>query len=174
MATELLIIVHVILGTADGISPAVFAATARITIPLFLSIVVMFLCWFRRCRLNAEVLAPGKHRYAVNSTVGMWFVPVVMWWAPRRIALDIRRAGGATGGDWVINAWWAAWLAKSVGVTAYMVVDLSGDINAPPIVLVDIVASALAILMIRQVTATQDATADATTGESATRTWRPS
>ncbi|MDH6137111.1 hypothetical protein P3T37_006543 [Kitasatospora sp. MAA4] len=159
MATQVLIIMHVILGTADGISSTFFTATARLTMPLFLGIVVVFLCWFRRCRLNAEVFAPGKHKYAANTTVGTWFTPGVMWWAPRRITLDIWSAGGATGSPWVINAWWAAWLAKSVGVTAYMVIDLNGNPNSPYIVLVDIVASVLAVLMIQQVTAAQKAKA---------------
>ncbi|MGC0313624.1 hypothetical protein [Kitasatospora acidiphila] len=67
----------------------------------------------------------------------------------------------------MINAWWAAWLAKSVGVTAYMVIDLNGNPNSPATVLVDVVASALAILMIQQVTAAQNTKANAVNGQSA-------
>ncbi|MDH6144515.1 hypothetical protein P3T35_006558 [Kitasatospora sp. GP30] len=167
MATQVLIVMHAVLGTADGISPTFFAETARLPIPLFLGIVVVFLCWFRRCRLNAEVFAPGTHKYPAKHAVGTWFTPGVMWWAPRRITLDVWRASGATGSPWVINAWWAAWLAKSVGVTAYMVIDLNGNPNSPATVLVDVVASALAILMIQQVTAAQNTKANAVNGQSA-------
>ncbi|GAA1973639.1 hypothetical protein GCM10009738_58900 [Kitasatospora viridis] len=165
-ATQSLLALYVALATADALSPAFFHTTARFTITPFLAVVVVFLCWFRRCRRNAEVQAPGRHRYSPNSAVGLWFVPVVMWWAPRRIALDIWRASDAPGRPWAINAWWWAWLAKSVGVTAYVVIDLDGNANSPFFALVDVLASALAVLMIQQVTTAQrrKAAAAATAG----------
>jgi hypothetical protein len=70
--------------------------------------------------------------------------------------LGIWRAGGAAGGSPLINLWWLAWLVKSVGVTAYMVLDLQGDPNAPWIVVVNSVAAVLAIVVIRRVSTAQN------------------
>jgi hypothetical protein len=68
---------------------------------------MVFLSWFRRCRLNAELFAPGTHKYAPGFAVGAWFIPVAMWWIPRRIALDIRWAGSPVGAAWLLklNSW---------------------------------------------------------------------
>lgn len=147
--------VQIVLGLTTGTGSGLFAQAAPLTMPLFLGTVVVFLCWLRQCRLNAEAFAPGTQKYTVGSAVGVWFVPVVMWFAPRRVVLDIRRAGGSAGGAWVIEAWWVAWLAKSVGFTAYLVIDQQGNPHAPLVVLVDVAAAVLAILLVAQVSAAQ-------------------
>ncbi|MEU9048569.1 MULTISPECIES: DUF4328 domain-containing protein [unclassified Kitasatospora] len=162
MATQVLLamqaVVQVILGLNSWTGSRFLAqAAALLSMPVFLGTIVVFLCWLRRCRLNAEAFAPGTHKYTVGGAVGVWFIPVVMWWAPRRVVVDLWRAGGSTGGAWVIDAWWVAWIAKSVGVTAYMVIDLQGNPNAPLVVLVDVVAVILAILLVGRITATQSA-----------------
>ncbi|MFD7582050.1 hypothetical protein [Kitasatospora sp. NPDC059817] len=69
--------------------------------------------------------------------------------------LDIWRAGVRVDGAWAIDAWWAVWIAKSVGITAYMVIDLDGNPNAPLVVLVDVVAALLAILLVGRISAIQ-------------------
>ncbi|MFI9366745.1 DUF4328 domain-containing protein [Kitasatospora sp. NPDC053057] len=134
-----------------------FYLTAQVTEPLFLAAAVVFLMWFWRCRVNAEVLAPGRHSYSSGMAVGSWFIPGLMWWAPWRVALDVWRASGAVGGSPLVNAWWIAWLVKSVGVSAYMVLDLRGDPNAPWTVAVNSVAAVLAVIVIRRVSTAQSA-----------------
>ncbi|MFC8715955.1 DUF4328 domain-containing protein [Kitasatospora sp. NPDC057198] len=124
---------------------------------MFLGAVVGFLLWFRRSRLNAEFLAPGSWRYSAGFAVGAWFVPLVMWWIPRRIALDIWRASPPATGAWVVDAWWAAWvgnafctvLAQQFGERFYGY-TLLGQAGY-------VAAAVLVVVMIRQVSARQEA-----------------
>ncbi|WP_228034043.1 DUF4328 domain-containing protein [Streptomyces spongiae] len=139
---------------AQSVSSARYAS---VSVALFVAAVVVFLCWFRRCRLNAEVFAPGTHRYAPGFAVGGWFIPVAMWWIPRRTALDIWRASGPAGGEWLINAWWVAWLAKAVGTaTAHQFASRPGGSFLYDQV-TGVVVGVLAILVIGRVTARQHA-----------------
>ncbi|WP_371502116.1 DUF4328 domain-containing protein [Kitasatospora sp. NBC_00374] len=134
---------------------AVTYAVAPFVIPLFLGTAVVFLCWFRRCRLNAEVFAPDTHKYGVDASVRTWFIPVVAWWAPRRVTLDMWRASGARGA-WTVNAWWITWLAKSAGLVIYGLLHLDEDtFNSPGAAVVSVAASVLAIAVVRQLTSAQ-------------------
>ncbi|MET9615624.1 DUF4328 domain-containing protein [Kitasatospora indigofera] len=165
VAAQVLIAVQTVAQLAvaftGGTRSKLFAQYVPISLPLMVATVVVFLCWFRRCLLNAQCVAPGTQRYSAGLAVGAWFVPVAMWWIPRRVALDIWRAGTPAGGTWLIEAWWAAWLAKTVGgaVAArsgarpygYSVYDE----------VVGVVAAVLAILVIRRITERQGAGARA-------------
>jgi len=161
VAAQLLIAVQtaaqLAVAMAGGTRSELFARTSSVSMLLLVATIVVFLCWFRRCRRNAEIFAPGTHKYPAGYAVGAWFIPLGMWWVPRRTALDVWRASGPVGGAWVIDAWWAAWLAKTVGAVivarclphpdGYSLYDQAAGV----------VAAVLAILMIRQVTARQDA-----------------
>ncbi|MFD7903966.1 DUF4328 domain-containing protein [Kitasatospora sp. NPDC059747] len=135
----------------------VFPAAILFEMPLFLATVVAFLCWLRRCRLNAETFAPGTHKYSVGAAVGASLVPVLNTWAPRRVMLDLWRANGSTGATWVINAWWVTWLAKMIGISAYVVADPNGNLNNPVVMFINVAAAALTIVMVEQITAAQRA-----------------
>ncbi|MFI0911671.1 DUF4328 domain-containing protein [Streptomyces abikoensis] len=79
---------------------------------------VLWVIWFRRVRLNAEVFAPGTHRFGSGWAVGSWFTPVVNLWFPKQMANDIYRAS-APGGPQsapkgLLNAWWTLWIAANV------------------------------------------------------------
>ncbi|MER6154954.1 DUF4328 domain-containing protein [Streptomyces sp. NPDC001868] len=74
---------------------------------------VVFVVWFHRVRVNAEVFEPFGHRKKRGWAIGSWFVPVVNLWFPRRIALDCWDASG----PWrkprshaLVNTWWTLWL----------------------------------------------------------------
>ncbi|MEV7776112.1 DUF4328 domain-containing protein [Kitasatospora sp. NPDC086791] len=155
---------QVAVGVAGGTRSELFARFVPLSLPLFVTTVVVFLCWFRRCRLNAGHFAPGTQRHSAGLAVGAWFIPVVMWWVPLRVALDIRRANrpaGANppaGGEWLINAWWVAWLGKTIG--AVIAIRLGAPRPYPYSLydeVVGVVAAVLAILVIRQITAGQTA-----------------
>ena len=143
------------IALAGGTRSTLFARTVPVSMALFLATTIVFLCWFRRCRLNAEVFAPGSHRYAQGFAVGAWFIPVAMWWIPRRVALDIRRASRPDGSTWLINAWWAAWLAKTVGGALTARFAAHADGYALRDALIGLLAAVLAILVVRQITADQ-------------------
>lgn len=151
---------QIALGFAGGTRSETFRTLTPVSVPLFIATVVVFLCWFRRCRLNAEVFAPGTQRHSPGFAVGAWFIPLVWWWMPRRIALDVWRASGPAGGTWLIEAWWVAWLAKSIGPTVAVYVLGSGFGPYSPFDRITSgVAGVLAILTVHQLTARQHARA---------------
>ena len=113
---------------------------------------VAFLTWFRRCRDNAELRLPGSVSYTRGWALGAWFNPLYMWWRPRRIAMDIYRAGvDRTSPDpngRLINAWWAAWIA-SIGAP-FLPFDAQGANKV-----LNLIAAVLAIMVIQRITAPQ-------------------
>ncbi|MFD5626191.1 MULTISPECIES: DUF4328 domain-containing protein [unclassified Streptomyces] len=79
----------------------------------FLAAIVVYLVWFQRTRVNAEVFNPFGHSKKRAWTVWSWFVPVVSLWFPRRIMLDIWDASRpltARGSHGLVNAWWTLWI----------------------------------------------------------------
>ncbi|WP_447050088.1 DUF4328 domain-containing protein [Streptomyces rosealbus] len=150
---------------------------------------VVFLCWFHRVRVNAEVFEPHQHSKARGWTVGGWFVPVVNLWFPRRIALDIWdasvespaapdrpvRLGAATtrAAHPLINGWWTLWVASLFfgrwATSAYWEAEAADEVDAAISRMMfsdalDIAAAVLAILFVRRLTRMQDAKARAGAG----------
>ncbi|MFE0703775.1 DUF4328 domain-containing protein [Streptomyces sp. NPDC058872] len=119
---------------------------------------ISFLFWFHRCRCNAEVLAPGTHKYAPGFALGAWIIPLAMWWVPRRIALDIRRAGGEPRDTWLINAWWFVWLCDGpVSAAVHVLVLHHAEYDNPVDRGIGALCSILAIAVIRRITSGQPA-----------------
>ncbi|MFI6154469.1 DUF4328 domain-containing protein [Kitasatospora sp. NPDC051170] len=158
---------QIVLGFAGGTRSDTFRTLTPLSVPLFIATVAVFLSWFRLCRRNAEVFAPGTQRHSQGFAVGAWFIPLIMWWMPRRIALDIWRAGGpaagterGSGGTWLVEAWWVAWLAKTIGPSAALYFLGNGfDPYSPFGQITSAVAGVLAILFIHRLTARQHARA---------------
>lgn len=97
--------------------------TIAIVIVLALTIIataVVFLVWLWRARLNAEALRPDGHRLRRGWTIGGWFCPVVNFWFPFRIVVDIWRASRPrvagpvdhppAGADRMVRRWWGMWI----------------------------------------------------------------
>ncbi|MFJ7780779.1 DUF4328 domain-containing protein [Streptomyces yangpuensis] len=156
IGTSGLVDLYVILtGGAD--SPLVREGLAWIGV-LQVTCWITFLFWFHRVRCNAEVLAPGSHRYAPAFAVGAWIIPLAMWWLPRRITLDIRRAGGAPRDTLLINAWWFVWLCDGpLSVAVHHLVLHHTDFHTPMDHGTGLLCSILAIAVVRRVTADQPA-----------------
>ncbi|MFJ9773230.1 DUF4328 domain-containing protein [Kitasatospora sp. NPDC101157] len=162
LAAQLMIggytVAQLAVAVAGGSRSAFFRQFSPVSTLLFLATIAVFLCWFHRCRLNAEQFAPGTHRFSSGLAIGAWFIPVVMWWIPRRITLDIWRAGSPVGGVWLVNAWWVAWLGKTVGGAIAIELGAPRPYTYSPIEeTVGVVAGVLAILLIHRVTAGQHA-----------------
>lgn len=135
---------------------------------------VPFIVWFYRVRRNAELLAPDAHSKARAWAVWGWFVPVVFWWFPRRIALDSWQASlPRSEGDQrrpstaMVELWWAAWLADQVLANVagrmYERAEMPGAIqNALALmnvsVILDVVAALLAALFVHRLTRLQHGT----------------
>lgn len=76
---------------------------------------VAFVIWFRRVRINAEIMAPGAHSRAPGWAVGGWFVPVANFWIPRQVAGGIVEAtDSGPKARRLVGVWWAAWLVSAV------------------------------------------------------------
>ncbi|GAA3048737.1 hypothetical protein GCM10020000_31370 [Streptomyces olivoverticillatus] len=63
----------------------------------FLATAILWVIWFRRARLNAELFAPGTQRFGSGWAVGAWVTPVVSFWFPKQMANDIYRASAPAG-----------------------------------------------------------------------------
>ncbi|MFE0044174.1 DUF4328 domain-containing protein [Streptomyces albireticuli] len=148
------------------------AATGLAQVVSYLATAVLFVLWFRRVRVNAEVFAPDGHRMSRGWSVGGWLVPVVNFWFPKKIANDTWNASLPYGPDGSVravprtgmNAWWAMWLVTSVlgwlGGRMYDKAEAFESIRAASGVLIvadaaDIAAAVLAVLFVRRLTAMQ-------------------
>jgi hypothetical protein len=128
---------------------------------------VVFLCWFHRVRVNAEVFNPFGHSKKRGWAIGAWFVPVVNLWFPRRITLDIWDASS----PWdrprphgLVNAWWTFWIIGLVvdraASTTYRRAETAEELrSAAGQVLfsdaLDAVAAVLAVLVVLRLTRMQ-------------------
>lgn len=132
---------------------------------------IVYLCWLYRLRDNAELFAPGTHRWGRSWTGWGWIVPGVSLWVPRRITLDIWNASrpetpSATDrpGRGRINLWWGFWLAEGffalAGEAVYETAESIGTTNVGLGLLMladllDIVCAVLAIRLVRTLTRMQ-------------------
>ncbi|MDT0570382.1 DUF4328 domain-containing protein [Streptomyces sp. DSM 3412] len=83
----------------------------------YLATVVVFLIWFHRVRVNAEVFEPFGHRKKRGWAIAGWIVPIVNLWFPRRIALDSWDASSPSTkprSHALVNAWWTMWIIGGV------------------------------------------------------------
>ncbi|MBC2901422.1 DUF4328 domain-containing protein [Streptomyces cupreus] len=129
--------------------------------------VVLFLCWFHRVRVNAEVFSPFGHSKKRGWAIGGWFVPIIHLWYPRRITLDIWDASSpwaAPRPHGLVNAWWTLWvislIAGRASFTQYKQSKTPKEIqDAVQSVLItdvlDIAAAALAIAVVLRLTRMQ-------------------
>ncbi|MGV2915410.1 DUF4328 domain-containing protein [Streptomyces alfalfae] len=145
---------------------------------------VVFLVWFHRVRVNAEVFEPHIHRKSRGWAIGGWFVPIVNLWYPRRIAVDIWDASGdrsvaldrtltldasaSRPPHPVVNAWWTLWVSNLLvsrwATRAYQDADDAEEIKSTVTQLMfsdalDIAAAVAAIVFVLRLTRMQDAKA---------------
>ncbi|MFD9503534.1 DUF4328 domain-containing protein [Streptomyces sp. NPDC060035] len=137
-----------------------------------LATAVVFIIWFRRVRLNAEVFDASQQTMKPGWAIGAWFVPFGNFWLPRRVAGGVWAAGARTNtdGSWrtvshtPLNLWWTAWVLDLVfgryasrsyeqAELPQEIVDATGLVIASDVL--DIVAAVLAILFVRKLTAMQ-------------------
>ena len=82
-------------------------------------VIVLWLVWFRRIRVNAEHLSPGGIRYSAEMAVLVWFLPVCNVFMPKQIMNDVWTASTSGGPQWyggprpkaprgLVHFWW--WL----------------------------------------------------------------
>ncbi|WP_406122924.1 DUF4328 domain-containing protein [Streptomyces sp. NBC_00989] len=75
--------------------------------------VIVYLSWFVLVRGNAGVFDPAEQSMKPWWAVVGWFVPLLNFWYPRRIALEIWDASspaGARRSHLLVNVWWTLWI----------------------------------------------------------------
>jgi hypothetical protein len=147
---------------------SVMAAAGVAQLISLVATIVVYLVWFYRVRINAEVFNPFGHSKRRGWTGWGWFVPVVNLWYPRRIMLDTWDASGPAGfrtSHGLVNAWWTLWImalaadraeftAHRRAHTALQLQHAAGqEIFAD---VTDIVAAVLAILVVLRLTRMQN------------------
>ncbi|MFJ8106987.1 DUF4328 domain-containing protein [Streptomyces sp. NPDC096132] len=158
-------------GRIDRADRVYRAAGIAQTVALVATVVV-YLCWFHRVRVNAEVFRPDGHSKSRGWAIGGWFTPIVNLWYPRRITLDIWDAS-SPGAPWdrprshtLVNVWWTAWilslLADRAGSRMYDRAETATELgNAVRQLMfadgIDLAAAVLAILVVLRLTAMQNA-----------------
>ncbi|MGW4044732.1 DUF4328 domain-containing protein [Streptomyces sp. NPDC004721] len=144
-----------------------YAVAGVVQLVTLLASCVVFLCWFYRVRVNAEVFDPFGHRMKRGWAIGAWFTPVVNLWFPRRIALDIWEASSPADGprsNWLVKTWWTLWLIGVVAgrfaateynraVTAKDLHEAAGGMMFSDVL--DIIAAVFAVLVVLRLTRMQ-------------------
>ena len=141
---------------------------------------IPFIAWFHRAYSNLRLLGVGELRYGTGWAIGAWFVPILGLFRPKQIANDVWRASDpdlprSAAGLWagrsvpaVLWFWWAFFIAGWVLAQVASRLSLSGDTmeqlraaNGVAMLadLVTIAGAALAIVVVRRVTARQEARA---------------
>ncbi|WP_031477681.1 DUF4328 domain-containing protein [Streptomyces bicolor] len=153
-------------GRADR-ADRLYAIAGTVQTVALLTTAVLFLCWFHRVRVNAEVFDPYGHSKKRGWAIGGWIVPIVNLWFPRRITLDIWDASspwGAPRSHGLVNTWWTFWvislLSGRAASTAYRRAETAQEIQGAVGQMmfsdvVDIVAAAFAIAVVLRLTRMQ-------------------
>lgn len=127
--------------------------------------------WLFRARKNAEILRPGAHHARKSGWVWAgWLVPVVSLWFPFQVVRDIRGVPAHAGGS-LLGWWWAFWLISFVSGQVGVRLIGFGEIERGAIqalgavetvnALLNVVALALWLTLIRNITQDQERAIDA-------------
>ena len=144
------------------------------TVAVILVTGIVFLTWVHRAARNLTELGATDLRFTPGWSVGYWFVPILNLWRPKQVIDDLWRASDADGDEWKARStpgltliWWPAlllsgFLARASGSTDIQALsdlrhrnglDLMSDLTG-------LVAAVVAILLVRAVTARQEARAE--------------
>ncbi|QDN80004.1 DUF4328 domain-containing protein [Streptomyces sp. S1A1-7] len=147
---------------------SVMAAVGVVQVASLVATVVVYLVWFHRVRINAEVFDPFGHEMGRAWTGWGWFVPVVNLWFPRRIMLntwDASRPAGTRTSHGLVNAWWVMWtitlFVGRAGFESYRKAETATDLYVAvgDVLFADVtgvVAAVLAILVVLRLTRMQN------------------
>ncbi|WP_235457169.1 DUF4328 domain-containing protein [Streptomyces olivochromogenes] len=155
------------MGRRADHADSVYRVSGLVQTTALLASIVMFLCWFYRARVNAEVFDQAGHEKSRGWAIGGWFTPVVNLWFPRRITLDIwdaSTAWGARRSHVLVNTWWTLWIislfADRAAAVEYRKADTASELAFAARQMlfsdaVDIVAAVFAILVVLRLTRMQ-------------------
>ena len=86
---------------------------------------IAFLAWLSRTVDNTPVLRGGVPSVTPRWSIGWWFVPFVNLVKPYKIVREIHdrmAIGRVASGEWILLAWWIAWLVgRAVTLVAQLI-----------------------------------------------------
>jgi len=134
---------------------------------------IAFIRWFHAAYRNVTLLAPIAVTHKPGWAIGAWFVPILGLWRPKQIADEIwhvselqpppdRPAANRLGKTTTVMAvWWALWIIGSIvgnvstrfffGTDTLPNVRHTDELHIAALLL-DIVAAAFAIVVVRRIT----------------------
>jgi hypothetical protein len=122
---------------------------------LFVLAAVAFIVWLWRVRANAELLVgPHGQRLTREWVIGAWICPVVNFWFPYQVVVDVWRASAPDRGnvrDGLV-VWW--WMSFVVSWLFTRFITLAGIVDVAPLVLscvLDLASGVLALVVVRQI-----------------------
>ncbi|MFD5145423.1 DUF4328 domain-containing protein [Streptomyces sp. NPDC058401] len=138
---------------------------------LGLALLVVFLVWFHRVRSNGQVFRPDGFSQGAGWAIGAWFIPIVNFALPYRVALETWEASTQNAPDgsfrrtsaapltvwWVVYAFsWVLRLYDRFQNPAETAEEFSGQFTLGAVAdLTTAVAAVLAVLFVRKLTALQ-------------------
>ncbi|MER5738226.1 MULTISPECIES: DUF4328 domain-containing protein [unclassified Streptomyces] len=178
---DLLLGVSEVMTLADPGGPTSLFADASLVqlgvgdLVVYLATVVLFVIWFYRVRLNANVWAFDRQSRTAGWAIGSWFIPIANLWIPRQIAVDVWRASrrdpsaaDGPGELTLLNCWWTFFvvgdIVDRVATRLYGRAETTDALATAAAwslagYLLTIVAAVLAILFVRRLTSMQHAKA---------------
>ncbi|MGR3936823.1 protein kinase domain-containing protein [Streptomyces sp. BRA346] len=95
------------------------------------TLVILWLVWFRRTYVNATALSPGRLRFGSGYAVGAWFIPIALLWIPKQIANDIWTASARPGPGRVPRAalhwWWTGFVLMCFSAPSAGILEVAAD-----------------------------------------------
>ncbi|MFD7927556.1 DUF4328 domain-containing protein [Streptomyces sp. NPDC059742] len=140
---------------------------------MYIATGVVFLVWFHRVRVNGGIFRTTEFTQGSGWAIGWWFVPVAHLFQPFVVARQIWRASTQLGPDGSpvrvsgapLTAWWAVWVAASnvgrISGAVFSRAEAPDEMAAAATLgicsdLLVVAAAALAVLVVRRLTAMQN------------------
>lgn len=155
------------------------AAIGFMVLVAAIALVVAFSMWVHRASKNLRALNAAGQRFSPGWAVGWWFVPIMNLFKPYQVVREIWRGSdpSVTQQDrqaWqnapltaMLGWWWAIWIVSSILDSILVVSLVSNDLTAEQLITWNywslvadaliIVAAALAFMLVRAITANQEA-----------------
>jgi hypothetical protein len=134
---------------------ALLGAAALVFLALLVATGIAFIVWMWRSAKNNELLDRIRPRYTSGWSIGGWFIPIANLWIPVRIMHDLWQGSDPEVGNYsswrglrrtpLIGWWWGLYLASRI-----FTVTVVGAATSIP-------AAILAIVLVRSITARQEA-----------------
>jgi hypothetical protein len=149
-------------------------ALALLLLGFYLAVIVVWLVWFFRMRVNVEAWRPEFQRRGRGWAIGAWFCPIVNYWFPYQIARDVLddteqdvNGGMIRPSRPLLLIWWLGFVVMSIMdlVTARYPDDTLDELRRGEYlqladIVVTVLAAALAIAVVRTMTGAQTARRD--------------